>query len=153
MNLQKLRERVQRSAADTNDTLNNQQMKNIAFCSAGNLSKGSRGRLNAHRDKLGKVTEKSIAGQFTLSIAEGKPLELFEIQQKFITCSTPVEMERYNHLVCAHPNGLCLGDADLLARLVIAKFDKRLAKSMRILIIMGSREFSLDPSKSKAFQM
>lgn len=151
MNIDKLRARVQRVAADTSDVLNNQQMRNIAFCSAGNLSKGSRGRLNAHRDKLGKVTEKSIAGKLTLSIAEGNPLSLIEIQQKFVTCSTPVELERYNQLVSVHPNQLTLGDADLLARLIIAKFDKRIAKTLGIPITMGSRVISLDPSKSKAF--
>lgn len=147
MNVDKLKTRVEHLTAKSSDLIHNQQMRNIAFCSAGNLSKGSRSKLNAHREKLGVATEKSIAAKLALSFAEGKSISPHEIQQKFITCSTPVELEKFNNLAMCHPNQLALGEADRLARLVVSKFDKRRAKSIVIPIEMGGRVFSLDPKR------
>jgi len=145
--LEKLAARVASAQALSNETSNDQQMRNIAYCSAGGLSNGSRSRLYRWRDKLGDVTGKSLAGAFTLAVARGDVLQRHDIQRTFIALSTPVELDTHSYSANAHPDYLPLGEFANMARMIISKFDRRLAKSLPITIEMGARAHTVFPKK------
>lgn len=60
---------------------NNSQIRNIAFGSAGYLSKGSKNRLYKHREKLGTITDKIQLTKFCLKIVKGESFNLNDLHR------------------------------------------------------------------------
>lgn len=143
INIQRLEERVRAAQGTSKATSNDEQMRNIAFGSAGNLSRGSRSKLYSWRDKLGAASGKALAAELTLRAAKGEVFTREEIQRKFITLSTQVELQERQALVTGNINTITLGDFATMLRMCMAKFDKRLSKSLPVTIEMGARNFTL----------
>lgn len=143
INIERLEARVKAAQASSTATISDQQMRNIAFGSAGNLSRGSRNKLTGWRDKLGRAADKALAGELTLRVARGEVITREEIQRKFITMSTPVELEEHQSAATSSINSITLGDFAAMLRKCLSKFDKRLAKSLPVTIEMGSRNYTL----------
>lgn len=59
---------------------NDPQFRNIAFGSAGYLSKASKNRLYSHREKIGKILDKINLTQLSIRIVNGELFEFKDIQ-------------------------------------------------------------------------
>lgn len=149
IDIDKLEARVKAAQGTTDAVVQDRAMRDIAYCSAGNLSKGSTSRLRSWRNKIAEAADKSIAGIVALSVAKGEPQIGHEIVSKFITLSTPVELDEHRDLVNRNPNHIPAGDLAKLLRLIIAKFDKRLARSLPVTLMIGNRKVILSPSNGK----
>lgn len=145
INIAKLEARVLAAQGITNEVIHDEQMRNIAYCSAGNLSRGSTNKLRAWRDKSAKAIDKSLAGKVALSVAKDEPQIGYEIVSKFVTLSTPVELSEHQALISQHPDTITAGDLGKLLRIIIGKFDKRLARSLTITLLMKNRTVVLTP--------
>jgi hypothetical protein len=102
LDIAKLEAKVNSASGEANSEVNNSQMRDIAFCSAGALSNGSRSRLYAWRGRMAKKLDKSISGAFTLSVAKCEVQQRMNIVETFVRISSPVELEDHQHLVNAH---------------------------------------------------
>lgn len=64
---------------------NDSQIRNIAFGSAGYLSKGSKNKLYKHREKLGTITDKIELTKFCLKIVKGESFNLNDLHKLTIS--------------------------------------------------------------------
>lgn len=62
------------------EAVNDAQLRNIAFGSAGYLSKASRNRLYAQREKIGRLCDKIQLTQLSIRIVNGETFEFKDIQ-------------------------------------------------------------------------
>lgn len=72
---------------------NNSQIRNIAFGSAGYLSKGSKNRLYKHREKLGTITDKIELTKFCLKIVKGESFNLNDLHKLNISFVSDIYKE------------------------------------------------------------
>ena len=146
IDLAKLEARVALAQDASSTVMNDERMRNIAFGSAGHLSRASRNRLVAWRDSIGKATTKSLAAKLVLSVARGETQQRINVLESFKLLSTPVEMQAHDNLVCAHADTITAGDYAKMLRICMAKFDKRLAQRLPITLEVGSRAVTLAPT-------
>lgn len=77
----KLTNKLKQLDEEFDSIINDPQIRNIAFGSAGCLSKASKNRLYRHRDKIGVMGDKVGITKLALKIAQGEPFTRFDLDQ------------------------------------------------------------------------
>lgn len=97
--IEKLENKVEKYKRQFEEINNNPQFRNIAFGSAGYLSKGSKNRLYKYREKLGTIATSIQLTNFCIRIVKGETFKLNDLHELtlFITDLNPeFEFTFYN---------------------------------------------------------
>jgi hypothetical protein len=98
----KLQNKLEQYQNDFDEIYNNKQFREIAFGSAGNLSKASKNRLNSYRTQIGDACSKINIIKYALKIVNGETFtryDLLDFHKDFILERNP-EYEEYFYTDC-----------------------------------------------------
>lgn len=79
--INRLEVKLRKYLNDFEELQSNLQIRNMAFGSAGYLSKGSKNKLYKHREKIGDVTDEIQLTEFCLKIAKGEVFYLNDLHK------------------------------------------------------------------------
>lgn len=91
--LEKLTDKKTKMISEYESLINNSQIRNIAFASAGYLSKASKNRLYSHRERIGKLLDNIGLLEICIKIVEQKDdfvlEDLYRIAVKYLSLTYP----------------------------------------------------------------
>lgn len=79
--LERLENNLNKYNQQFEEATNDSQFRNIAFGSAGYLSKASKNRLHTQREKIGKICDKIQLTKLSIKIVSGEIFEFRDIQE------------------------------------------------------------------------
>jgi len=100
--INKLSNKLTQYESEFDELCNNSQFREIAFGSAGNLSKASKNRLYSYRNQIGNIGDKVNITKYALKIAKGECFtryDLSDLHRDFLLTRNP-EYEQYFYTDC-----------------------------------------------------